>query len=289
MENILEETRFIMKKYNIKANKNLGQNFLINEEVVTNIVDCSNIDKQDLVIEIGPGLGTLTKYLLEKAGKVICIELDTKMLQILKDRFSLYNNFELYQQDVLKIDLKHLIKKEKENTNIKKVKIVANLPYYITTPIIMKLLEEKLDLESITVMIQKEVADRLIAIPGEKETGAITYAVYYYAIAEAILEVPKESFIPEPEVTSKVIKLNIRKEPPIEVQDKELMFKIIKSAFMQRRKTLINALNNAKIFQNKEEGNQILESLKLDESVRAEKLTLENFADITNRILKKGI
>lgn len=161
------------------------------------------------------------------------------------------------------------------------------MPYYITTPIIMKLLEEKLDLESITVMIQKEVADRLIAIPGEKETGAITYAVYYYAIAEAILEVPKESFIPEPEVTSKVIKLNIRKEPPIEVQDKELMFKIIKSAFMQRRKTLINALNNAKIFQNKEEGNQILESLKLDESVRAEKLTLENFADITNRILKK--
>ena len=289
METLIEETKFIMKKYNIRANKSLGQNFLISEQVVNEIVESSKIDKEDLVIEIGPGLGTFTKYLLEKAGKVIGIELDKKMVEILQDRFKLYNNFELYQQDVLKIDLKHLIKKEKENTNIKKVKIVANLPYYITTPIIMKLLEEKLDLESITVMIQKEVADRLIAIPGEKETGAITYAVYYYAIAEAILEVPKESFIPEPEVTSKVIKLNIRKEPPIEVQDKELMFKIIKSAFMQRRKTLINALNNAKIFQNKEEGNQILESLKLDESVRAEKLTLENFADITNRILKKGI
>ena len=289
METLIEETKFIMKKYNIRANKSLGQNFLISEQVVNEIVESSKIDKEDLVIEIGPGLGTLTKYLLEKAGKVIGIELDKKMVEILQDRFKLYNNFELYQQDVLKIDLKHLIKKEKENTNIKKVKIVANLPYYITTPIIMKLLEEKLDLESITVMIQKEVADRLIAIPGEKETGAITYAVYYYAIAEAILEVPKESFIPEPEVTSKVIKLNIRKEPPIEVQDKELMFKIIKSAFMQRRKTLINALNNAKIFQNKEEGNQILESLTLDESVRAEKLTLENFADITNRILKKGI
>ncbi len=289
METLIEETKFIMKKYNIRANKSLGQNFLISEQVVNEIVESSKIDKEDLVIEIGPGLGTLTKYLLEKAGKVIGIELDKKMVEILQDRFKLYNNFELYQQDVLKIDLKHLIKKEKENTNIKKVKIVANLPYYITTPIIMKLLEEKLDLESITVMIQKEVADRLIAIPGEKETGAITYAVYYYAIAEAILEVPKEFFIPEPEVTSKVIKLNIRKEPPIEVQDKELMFKIIKSAFMQRRKTLINALNNAKIFQNKEEGNQILESLKLDESVRAEKLTLENFADITNRILKKGI
>lgn len=289
METLIKETKFIMKKYNIRANKSLGQNFLISEQVVNEIVESSKIDKEDLVIEIGPGLGTLTKYLLEKAGKVIGIELDKKMVEILQDRFKLYNNFELYQQDVLKIDLKHLIKKEKENTNIKKVKIVANLPYYITTPIIMKLLEEKLDLESITVMIQKEVADRLIAIPGEKETGAITYAVYYYAIAEAILEVSKESFIPEPEVTSKVIKLNIRKEPPIEVQDKELMFKIIKSAFMQRRKTLINALNNAKIFQNKEEGNQILESLKLDESVRAEKLTLENFADITNRILKKGI
>lgn len=289
METLIEETKFIMKKYNIRANKSLGQNFLISEQVVNEIVESSKIDKEDLVIEIGPGLGTLTKYLLEKAGKVIGIELDKKMVEILQDRFKLYNNFELYQQDVLKIDLKQLIKKEKENTNIKKVKIVANLPYYITTPIIMKLLEEKLDLESITVMIQKEVADRLIAIPGEKETGAITYAVYYYAIAEAILEVPKESFIPEPEVTSKVIKLNIRKEPPIEVQDKELMFKIIKSAFMQRRKTLINALNNAKIIQNKEEGNQILESLKLDESVRAEKLTLENFADITNRILKKGI
>ena len=262
METLIEETKFIMKKYNIRANKSLGQNFLISEQVVNEIVESSKIDKEDLVIEIGPGLGTLTKYLLEKAGKVIGIELDKKMVEILQDRFKLYNNFELYQQDVLKIDLKHLIKKEKENTNIKKVKIVANLPYYITTPIIMKLLEEKLDLESITVMIQKEVADRLIAIPGEKETGAITYAVYYYAIAEAILEVPKESFIPEPEVTSKVIKLNIRKEPPIEVQDKELMFKIIKSAFMQRRKTLINALNNAKIFQNKEEGNQILESLK---------------------------
>ena len=289
METLIEETKFIMKKYNIRANKSLGQNFLISEQVVNEIVESSKIDKEDLVIEIGPGLGTLTKYLLEKAGKVIGIELDKKMVEILQDRFKLYNNFELYQQDVLKIDLKHLIKKEKENTNIKKVKIVANLPYYITTPIIMKLLEEKLDLESITVMIQKEVADRLIAIPGEKETGAITYAVYYYAIAEAILEVPKESFIPEPEVTSKVIKLNIRKEPPIEVQDKELMSKIIKSAFMQRRKTLINELNKAKIFQNKEEGNQILESLKLDESVRAEKLTLENFADITNRILKKGI
>ena len=282
MENILEETRFIMKKYNIRANKNLGQNFLINEEVVKNIVGCSNIEKEDLVIEIGPGLGTLTKYLLEKAGKVICIELDTKMLQILEDRFSLYNNFELINNDVLKVDLKNIIEKEKEEGKIKNVKIVANLPYYITTPIIMKLLEEELELESITVMIQKEVADRLIATPGEKNTGAITYSVYYYAETEAILEVPKDSFIPAPEVTSKVIKLNIRKEPAVKPKDKEKMFKIIKYAFMQKRKTLLNSLTNNGVFKNKTQGTEILNSLGIKENVRPEELTLEQFEKISN-------
>ena len=282
MENILEETRFIMKKYNIRANKNLGQNFLINEEVVKNIVGCSNIEKEDLVIEIGPGLGTLTKYLLEKAGKVICIELDTKMLQILEDRFSLYNNFELINNDVLKVDLKNIIKKEKEEGKIKNVKIVANLPYYITTPIIMKLLEEELELESITVMIQKEVADRLIATPGEKNTGAITYSVFYYADSEAIMEVPNSSFIPEPEVTSKVIKLNIRKEPAVKPKDKEKMFKIIKYAFMQKRKTLLNSLTNNGVFKNKTQGTEILNSLGIKENVRPEELTLEQFEKISN-------
>jgi 16S rRNA (adenine1518-N6/adenine1519-N6)-dimethyltransferase len=284
MENILEETRFIMKKYNIKANKNLGQNFLINEEVVTNIVDCSNIDKQDLVIEIGPGLGTLTKYLLEKAGKVICIELDTKMLQILKDRFSLYNNFELINNDVLKVDLKNIIEKEKAEGKIKNVKIVANLPYYITTPIIMKLLEEELELESITVMIQKEVADRLIAIPGEKNTGAITYAVYYYATSETIMEVPNSSFIPEPAVTSKIIKLNIRKEPIVTPKNKEKMFKVIKCAFMQKRKTLLNSLTNNKIFENKNQGIELLKSLQINENIRPEELTLEQFEKISDNL-----
>lgn len=282
MENILEETRFIMKKYNIRANKNLGQNFLINEEVVKNIVGCSNIEKEDLVIEIGPGLGTLTKYLLEKAGKVICIELDTKMLQILEDRFSLYNNFELINNDVLKVDLKNIIEKEKTEGKIKNVKIVANLPYYITTPIIMKLLEEELELESITVMIQKEVADRLIATPGEKNTGAITYSVYYYADSEAIMEVPNSSFIPEPEVTSKVIKLNIRKEPAVKPKDKEKMFKIIKYAFMQKRKTLLNSLTKNGVFKNKTQGTEILNSLGIKENVRPEELTLEQFEKISN-------
>lgn len=284
MNNILEETKFIMNKYQIKANKSLGQNFLISQEVVNAIVESSQITKEDLIIEIGPGLGTLTKYLLEKAGKVICIELDKKMIKILEDRFSLYQNFTLINQDVLKVDLQTIIEKEKQNKEIKNVKIVANLPYYITTPIIMKLLEEQLDLETITVMIQKEVADRLIAIPGEKETGAITYSVYYYAQAQGILEVPNSSFIPEPEVTSKVIQLTIRKEPPVKVNAREVMFRIIKCAFMQRRKTLLNALVNTNIFNNKEQGTQILEKLGIEVNSRAENLTLEDYARITDLV-----
>lgn len=285
MSNLWDETSFIMKKYHIKANKNLGQNFLIDEQVIEKIVNASEITKEDCVIEIGPGLGTLTKELLEKAGKVISIELDKKMITILKDRFTLYDNFELINNDVLQVDLKNIILTEKEN-GLKKVKVVANLPYYITTPIIMKLLEEKLDLESITVMVQKEVADRLIAIPSDKETGAITYSVYYYAEGEEILEVPKESFIPEPEVTSKVIKLNTRKEPPVKVKSQEVMFRIIKCAFMQRRKTLLNALVNTKVFLNKDEGVKILKKLGLREDIRAEKLKIEDFAKIADSILK---
>ncbi len=285
MSNLWDETSFIMKKYHIKANKNLGQNFLIDEEVIEKIVNASEITKEDCVIEIGPGLGTLTKELLEKAGKVISIELDKKMLTILKDRFALYDNFELINNDVLQVDLKNIISTEKEK-GFKNIKVVANLPYYITTPIIMKLLEEKLDLESITVMVQKEVADRLIAIPSDKETGAITYSVYYYAKGEEILEVPKTSFIPEPEVTSKVIKLNIRKEPAVKVKSPEVMFRIIKCAFMQRRKTLLNALVNTKVFLNKDEGIKILKKIGLREDVRAEKLKIEDFAKITDSILK---
>lgn len=281
---VLKETKFILEKYHIHANKNLGQNFLIDDDTVLGIIEAANISKEDLVIEIGPGLGTITKELLERAGKVICIELDERMINILKERFSLYDNFELINQDVLKVDLQELIEKEKQNKEIKNVKIVANLPYYITTPIIMKLLEEQLDLESITVMIQKEVADRLIAIPGEKETGAITYSVYYYAQAQGILEVPNSSFIPEPEVTSKVIKLTIRKEPPIEVKSKEVMFRIIKCAFMQRRKTLLNALVNTNVFKNKEQGVQILLALGIEINSRAEKLTLEDYARMTDLI-----
>ena len=284
MENILEETKSIMKKYNIRANKSLGQNFLINSEVVENIINSSEITKEDMVIEIGPGLGTLTKYLLEKAGKVLCIELDSKMVKILNDRFSIYNNFEIINADVLKINLNEIINENKKQEKIKKVKVVANLPYYITTPIIMKLLEEKLDIESITVMIQKEVADRLIETPGGKNTGAITYTVYYYCDSEKIMEVPNSSFIPEPEVTSEVIKMNLRDKPAVEIKNPQIMFMIIKSAFMQRRKTLLNALTNTKVFINKDEGLKILKKLNLSENVRAEELSIQDFANIAKII-----
>ena len=280
MPTILEETRFILNKYNIKADKKLGQNFLISDDAVNRIIEKSEVTKSDLVIEIGPGLGTLTKELLERAGKVICIELDTRMVKILNERFSLYDNFEIIHDDILKVDLKSIIKREKENQNMKEAKIVANLPYYITTPIIMKLLEEKLDLKTITVMVQKEVADRLTALPGTKKSGAITYGVYYYAKAEEVLEVLPESFIPAPEVTSEVIQFKIRKDSPVFVGDDKKMFQIIKCAFTQRRKTLLNSLVNTNIFNSKEHGSKILKEVNLKENVRPEELTLEDFARI---------
>ena len=285
MNNIYEETKFILKKYGISANKSLGQNFLINDEVVTNIVERADISSEDLVIEIGPGLGTLTKELLEKAGKVVAIELDKRMIEILTDRFSLYENFELINEDVLKVDLQNLIKSNIK-ANIKRAKIVANLPYYITTPIIMKLLEEKLPIESITVMVQKEVADRLIEIPGGKNSGAITYSVYYYAQSEEILRVLPDSFIPAPAVESKVIKLDIRQESIINVVDEQLMFKIIKYSFMQRRKTLVNALEKSGVFKSKNDIIKILESLNINTKTRGEALSLEDYANITNFAIK---
>ena len=284
--NLYEETKFLMKKYHITANKNLGQNFLIEETVIDTIIESSKVSKEDLIIEIGPGLGTLTKKILEKAGKVIAIELDDRMIKILRDRFFMYDNFEIIHEDVLKVNLKQLITEQKKREELKSVKIVANLPYYITTPIIMKLLEDKLDIESITVMIQKEVAERLCEIPGGKKTGAITYSVYYYAEAEKILTVPNYSFTPEPEVTSEVIKLKIRKKPPIEVKNEELFFKIIKVAFMQRRKTLVNGLANSDLFTSKEEVMKCLNNLKIPLNIRGEKLSIEQYAKIAEYIIK---
>ena len=280
MQNLLQETKFILNKYNIKANKSLGQNFLIQEEVVDAIVDAAQICDNDLVIEIGPGLGTLTQKLLEKAGKVICIELDNRMVNILNDRFSLYKNIEIIEDDVLNIDLKQIILNEKKNSEIKSAKIVANLPYYITTPIVMKLLEDKLDIDSITIMIQKEVAQRLIAKPGTSLSGSISYAISYYTKPEKVIEVSRQAFLPIPEVDSEVIKLNVLEKPSIDVEDEELLFKIIKLAFMQRRKTLVNALYNGKLLDDKQKIELLLNEAGVDPTIRGEKLSLEEFAEI---------
>lgn len=277
---VLKDTKFIMDKYHITANKNLGQNFLVNDDAVTGIVDAANVSKDDLIIEIGPGLGTLTKELLDRAGKVICIELDKRMIEILNDRFSMYDNFKVLNDDVLKVNLKELIAEEK----VKTTKIVANLPYYITTPIIMKLLEERLDIETITVMIQKEVADRLVTKPGTGDTGAITYAIHYYTNPKRVLEVLNTAFIPEPKVNSTVINLEVLKEPKVAVKDEKKLFDVIKTAFMQKRKTLLNALVNSNKYGSKEQICKTLELLSIDNRVRPEKLTLEEFAKIADEI-----
>ncbi len=284
---LYNETKFIMKKYNISANKSLGQNFLIDDEAVSTIVDTAKVTKDDLIIEIGPGLGTLTSKLLEKAGKVIAIELDKKMVLVLEDRFSLYDNFECINEDVLKVDLESLISEEKSK-GLKTAKIVANLPYYITTPIIMKLLEEKLDIETITVMIQKEVADRLVAEPGKANTGAITYAINYYTNPKVVLQVPNTAFIPAPDVNSTVIQLEVLQKSKIDVIDEEMFFKVIKYAFMQRRKTLLNSLTNSKILGEKEYIEKMLSELGIEKTIRAENLSLEEFAKIANWIKTKS-
>ncbi len=282
--NLYEETRFIMNKYGIQAKKSLGQNFLIDEEVVNKIIENSEISKSDLVIEIGPGLGTLTSKLLEKAGKVIAIELDNTVLKILNDRFKLYDNFELINQDILKTDLNNLIRLNLNN-KIKYCKVVANLPYYITTPIITKLLEENLNLVSITVMVQKEVAKRLTGIPGKsKDIGAISHYIYYYSDSKIVLNVPRSSFIPSPDVDSSVIVFNLLKQPRVNIEDKDFLFKIIKLSFSQKRKTLLNSLVNNNICSSKEELENILTELDINTKVRAEELSLQDFVNISKKI-----
>ncbi len=283
--NLEQETKFLMKKYHISANKNFGQNFLIDENVVNSIVEIAKIDSNDLVIEIGPGLGTLTSHLLEKAGKVICIELDKKMLDILNDRFTFYSNFELLNEDVLKVDLQALI--QKNLAQFQSIKVVANLPYYITTPIIMKLLEDKLKLESITVMVQKEVAERLTEIPGGKNCGSITYSISYYTEPMLVIDVPKTCFIPSPKVDSSVIHLQLLESPRVHPLDEHLFFKIIKLAFLQKRKTLVNSLMLGKLG-NREFLEEMLIALDIDLKIRAEKLSLEKFTEITNYIYQKS-
>lgn len=284
---VYEETQAILNTYKIQANKSLGQNFLIDDCVIEKIIESSNIEKEDLIIEIGPGLGVLTERLLKKSNNVVVIELDKKMIEILQNRFCLNRNLEIINDDVLKVDLEKLIKNKKEQTNINKVKIVANLPYYISTPIIMKLLENRLEISEIIVMVQKEVAQRLGAETGKREAGAITYAVEYYAQATPIIDVPKESFIPSPKVESQVIKLEVRQNPKIEVKDEKLLFNIIQKSFMQRRKTLSNALINNKILDSKEKVEKMFQTLEIPSNVRGENLTLEEFGKIANYVYKR--
>lgn len=284
---VYEETQAILNTYKIQANKSLGQNFLIDDCVIEKIIESSNIEKEDLIIEIGPGLGVLTERLLKKSNNVVVLELDKKMIEILQNRFCLNRNLEIINDDVLKVDLEKLIKNKKEQTNINKVKIVANLPYYISTPIIMKLLENRLEISEIIVMVQKEVAQRLGAETGKREAGAITYAVEYYAQATPIIDVPKGSFIPSPKVESQVIKLEVRQNPKIEVEDEKLLFNIIQKSFMQRRKTLSNALINNKILDSKEKVEKMFKTLEIPSNVRGENLTLEEFGKIANYVYKR--
>ena len=274
--NLREETEFILKKYGLRANKKLGQNFLINEEIINQIIEKADVNKNDTIIEIGPGLGSLTAKLLENANKVIAIELDSNMSNILKERFCLYDNFELIENDVLKVNLNEIIEKYES------VKVVANLPYYITTPIIMKLLEERLKLKSITVMVQKEVGERFCAVPNSKEYRAITISINYYTKPEIIIDVPKENFEPMPEVDSCVIKLDVRNVPPVELKNEKDFFNLIKAGFSQRRKTINNSLASMGI--SKEKIKNVLEKLGIDSKLRAENLTMEQFADISNNM-----
>ena len=266
--NLYDETKILMQKYDVKPNKKLGQNFLIDEETLDVITQ--DITKDDVIIEIGPGLGTLTKKLLEKAKKVYAIELDLKMVEILKDRFKLYKNIEIINEDILKLDI---------NQIAPKAKIVANLPYYITTSIITKIL--KANIKDITILIQKEVADRICALPSEKEAGAITYFVYYYADSKIIKNVSSECFIPSPKVESSVVRITKLEKPRVKVKNEELFFKLIKENFTKRRKNILNSLSNVI---EKEKLKSILEELNIDEKTRGENFTIEQFAKITNKI-----
>lgn len=271
----------IMKKYNFKFSKKLGQNFLIDGNIISSICDNSEISECDGVIEIGPGIGVLTYELCKRAKKVVAIELDKSLIPVIEENMAEFDNFSLIQGDVLNVDLKKLIDDEFKGLN---VKVVANLPYYITTPIIMKLLEERLDIDKIVVMVQKEVADRLSSGPGCKDYGAITIAVQYYSDANTIVKVPNTVFMPRPNVDSAVIALDIHKESKIKVNDEKLMFKVVKAAFGQRRKTVLNAVGALEIGINKEELRDILEGCGIDPRRRGETFSIEEFALLSDRL-----
>lgn len=277
---LYEENKEILKKYDLFAQKKYGQNFLIDDFALVKIINSADISKEDLIIEIGPGLGNLTKRLCEKAGQVVAIEIDKNMVKILKEEYNHLTNLTIINEDVMKSNLNEIVSNYK---GLGSVKVVANLPYYITTPIIMKLLESELNIELIEVMVQKEVALRLCATPTGKEYGAITVAVNYYSEPKYIATVPSTSFFPEPNVDSAIVLLKLLKEPIVSV-NKDLMFDIVKKSFSQKRKTLLNSLGNACINEvDKERLANILNELGIDLQIRAERLSLKDFADISNK------
>lgn len=280
-----QNTIEVLQKYHFNFQKKFGQNFLIDTHVLEKIISAANITKEDMVLEIGPGIGTMTQYLAESAGKVIAVEIDRNLIPILGETLGSYENVTVINEDVMKLDIAELA--ERENGG-RPIKVVANLPYYITTPIIMGLFEKHVPLESITVMVQKEVAERMQTGPGNKDYGALSLAVQYYAEPYIVANVPPNCFMPRPKVGSAVIRLTCHEKPPVEVRDEKLMFDIIRASFNQRRKTLVNGLNNSPVLNfSKEEILQAVESLGKGAGVRGEALSLEEFAALSNALSEK--
>lgn len=278
-------TKEIINKYSFAFQKKFGQNFLIDANILENIVGVAEISKEDFVLEIGPGIGTMTQYLCEAAGQVVAVEIDKMLIPILQDTLSEYDNVEIINQDVLKVDIKSLAEEKNQG---KPIKVVANLPYYITTPIIMGLFESKVPIESITIMVQKEVADRMQTGPGSKDYGALSLAVQYYADAKVMLNVSASCFMPRPNVDSAVIQLTRHRKVPVDVEDEKLMFQIIRASFNQRRKTLVNGLkNSSELDFSKEEILSAIQEIGKPDTIRGEALTLEEFAMLSNQLKKK--
>lgn len=280
------KTKQVIADHGFRFSKSLGQNFLIDGNIITKICEGADIGEADGVIEIGPGIGTLTQQLSKYAKKVVAVELDTKLLPILEETLEGLDNVKVINDDILRVDIEKLIEEEFKGL---KVKVVANLPYYITTPIIMKLLESKYEIESISVMIQKEVAERMVAKPGKKDYGSLSVAVQYYSSAEIVTIVPSTVFIPKPNVDSAVIKLSIHKTPPVQVIDPKLMFKVVKSGFGQRRKTILNSLSGGYLELDKDILREVLEEAGIDLKKRAEVLSIEDFARISDVISNRNL
>ena len=277
---IPQNTIEILQKYNFRFQKKFGQNFLIDTHVLEKIIESAGITKDDFVLEIGPGIGTMTQYLCENAREVMAVEIDENLIPILGDTLSSYDNVTVVNEDILKLDI---AKVAEEHNNNKPIKVVANLPYYITTPIIMGLFESHVPLESITVMVQKEVADRMQSGPGTKDYGALSLAVQYYSKAEIVANVPPNCLMPRPNVGSAVIRLTCHESSPVVVNDEKLMFRLIRASFNQRRKTLQNGINNAPNLNfSKEQVVTALDKMGLVSTIRGEALSLEQFAELSN-------